>query len=42
VRAQGLYALGALAGLFSMSLGVGFIILIQVNYAVASKWTNWS
>jgi uncharacterized membrane protein len=42
VVAQALYALGALAGLFNVSLGVALIILIQLNYAVAPRWTNWS
>jgi len=42
LRAQALYAIGALAGLFSTPLGVGLIILIQINYAFAPRWTNWS
>jgi uncharacterized membrane protein len=42
VRAQALYAIGALAGLISAPLGVAIIILIQLNYAVAPRWTNWS
>ncbi len=42
VRAQGLYAIGALLGFVSVPLGVALIILIQVNYAVAPRWTNWS
>ena len=42
VRAQGLYAAGAVAGLVSTPLGVAFIILVQINYAVAPRWTNWS
>jgi uncharacterized membrane protein len=42
VRAQALYAIGAVAGLVSAPLGVALIILIQVNYAVAPRWTNWS
>ncbi len=42
VVGQSLYALGALAGLFSPPLGVALIILIQLNYAVAPRWTNWS
>ena len=41
-RAQALYAIGALAGLVSVPLGVALIILIQLNYAVAPRWTNWS
>jgi uncharacterized membrane protein len=41
-RAQGLYAIGALAGLVSVPLGVALIILIQINYAVGPRWTNWS
>ena len=39
---QGLYAVGAVAGLVSTPLGVAFIILVQINYAVAPRWTNWS
>ncbi len=42
VRAQALYAIGALAGLVSTPLGVAFIILIQINYAIGPRWTNWS
>jgi uncharacterized membrane protein len=42
VRAQALYAIAALAGLLSVPLAVGLIILIQLNYAVAPRWTNWS
>ena len=42
VRAQGLYAVGGLAGLMSPPLGVALIILIQVNYALAPRWTNRS
>lgn len=37
VIAQSLYAVGALAGLFSVPLGIGLIILIQLNYALAPK-----
>ena len=42
VRAQGFYAIGAMAGLVSPPLGVALIILIQINYAAAPRWTNWS
>ncbi len=42
VRAQALYAIGAFAGFLSAPVGVGFIILIQINYAVAPPWTKWS
>jgi uncharacterized membrane protein len=42
VRAQALYAIGALAGLVSTPLGVALIILIQLNYAIAPRWTDWS
>jgi len=42
VRAQGLYAIGALTGLVSAPLGVALILLIQINYAAAPRWTNWS
>jgi len=42
VRARALYAIGALAGLISAPLGVALIILIQINYAAAPRWTNWS
>ena len=42
VRAQALYAVGAAAGLVSTPLGVALMILIQLNYAFAPRWTNWS
>ncbi len=42
VRAQALYAVGALAGLVSVPLGIGLILLVQLNYAIAPRWTNWS
>ena len=42
VVGQSLYALGALAGLVNVPLGVAIIILIQLNYAFAPRWTNWS
>ncbi len=42
VVAQTLYAIGALVGLLNVPLGVALIILIQFNYAVAPRWTNWS
>jgi uncharacterized membrane protein len=35
--AQGLYALGALLGLISIPLGIGFIVLVQLNYAIAPR-----
>ncbi len=41
-RAQALYAIGAIIGFVSVPFGVAFIILVQVNYAVAPRWTNWS
>ncbi len=41
-RAQALYAVGALVGLMSPLVGVSLIILIQLNYAFAPRWTNWS
>ena len=37
-----LYALGALAGLVNVPVGVAIIILVQFNYAVAPRWTKWS
>ena len=37
VVAQSLYALGALVGLFNVTLGIGLIIAIQLNYAVAPR-----
>ncbi len=42
IVAQSLYAVGALVGLVNVPLGVTLIILIQLNYAVAPRWTNWS
>ncbi|HLW92630.1 MAG TPA: TMEM175 family protein [Roseiarcus sp.] len=35
--AQALYALGALVGLFNIPLGIGFIVLVQLNYAIAPR-----
>jgi len=40
VVGQSLYALGALVGLLDVPLGVAFIILVQLNYAFAPRWTN--
>jgi len=37
VIAQSLYAVGALAGLVSVPVGIAFIILIQLNYAAAPR-----
>ena len=37
VVAQSLYALGALVGLFNVTLGIALIIAIQLNYAVAPR-----
>jgi uncharacterized membrane protein len=37
IIAQSLYAVGAIVGLVSVPLGLGFIILIQLNYALAPK-----
>ena len=42
IVAQTLYAFGALVGLLNVPLGVALIILIQLNYAAAPRWTNWS
>ena len=42
IVAQSLYALGALVGLVNVTLGVATIILVQINYAAAPRWTNWS
>ena len=42
VVGQSLYAVGALVGLFYVPLGVAFIILVQLNFAFAPRWTNWS
>jgi len=35
--AQALYAAGLLAALYSAWWGLGFIILVQLNYAVAPR-----
>ena len=35
--AQSLYAIGALAGFVSVPLGIGLIVLIQLNYAIAPR-----
>ena len=37
VVAQSLYAVGALAGLLNVTLGVTLILLIQLNYAIGSR-----
>jgi uncharacterized membrane protein len=37
VVAQSLYAIGALAGLVNVSLGIALILLIQLNYAIAPR-----
>jgi uncharacterized membrane protein len=42
IVAQTLYGAGALVGLVNVPLGVTLIILIQLNYAAAPRWTNWS
>lgn len=36
--AQGLYAFGALLCIFSNYLSIGFIVLIQLNYAIAPRF----
>ena len=37
VIAQSLYVVGAVVGLFDVTLGIALIILIQLNYAVAPR-----
>jgi uncharacterized membrane protein len=37
VVAQSLYAIGALAGLVNVTLGIALILLIQLNYAIAPR-----
>jgi uncharacterized membrane protein len=37
VVAQALYAVGAALGLFDVAWGIGFIILVQLNYAIAPR-----
>jgi uncharacterized membrane protein len=37
VLAQSLYAIGALAGLINVTLGIALIMLIQVNYAIGPR-----
>lgn len=37
ITAQALYAIGAGIGLFSIPLGIGFIVLVQLNYAIAPR-----
>ena len=37
IVAQALYALGAALGLISIPLGIGFIVLVQLNYAIAPR-----
>lgn len=38
IIAQSLYAIGAIVGLFNVTLGIALIILIQLNYAVAPRF----
>lgn len=37
IIAQSLYAVGAVVGLIDVTLGIGLIILIQLNYAIAPR-----
>ena len=37
VAAQSLYAIGALAGLVNVTLGIALIMLIQLNYAIGPR-----
>jgi uncharacterized membrane protein len=37
ILAQSLYAVGALAGLFNVTLGIALIMLIQLNYAIGPR-----
>jgi hypothetical protein len=37
VVAQSLYAIGALAGLLNVTLGITLILLIQLNYAIGPR-----
>jgi len=37
VLAQSLYAVGAVVGLFDVTLGIALIMLIQLNYAIAPR-----
>jgi uncharacterized membrane protein len=37
IVAQALYACGAALGLVSIPLGIGFIVLVQLNYAIAPR-----
>ncbi len=37
VVAQSLYAIGALAGLVNVTLGITLIMLIQLNYAIGPR-----
>jgi uncharacterized membrane protein len=37
VVAQALYAVGAALGFFEVAWGIGFIILVQLNYAIAPR-----
>jgi uncharacterized membrane protein len=37
IIAQSLYAVGAVVGLVNVPLGIAFIILIQINYAIAPR-----
>jgi uncharacterized membrane protein len=37
VMAQSLYAIGALAGLLNVTLGVTLILLIRLNYAIGPR-----
>jgi len=37
VVAQSLYAVGALVGLVNVTLGIAFILLVQLNYAIGPR-----
>ena len=37
VMAQSLYAIGVLAGLVNVTLGITLILLIQLNYAIGPR-----
>jgi uncharacterized membrane protein len=42
IRAQALYAVGALVGLVYIPAGIAFIILVQINYVLPKRWIPWT
>jgi hypothetical protein len=41
VIAQSLYAVGAALCVINTWVSIAAIVLVQLNYALAPKWTRW-